>query len=75
MYHGRPPKISVINTVGCGDSMVGAFAVALEKELPAKEALKEAVAVATANAMNAETGNFRQEDYEKVIREITIETL
>src|SRR5699024_4647147 len=32
VYHGKPPKIKVVNTVGCGDSMVGAFAVGLKQQ-------------------------------------------
>ena len=73
IYHGKPPKLDVVNTVGCGDSMVAAFAVALEENLSPQEALKKAVAVASANAMTAETGNFKQKDYEKIIEGVTVE--
>ena len=73
VYHGKPPKLDVVNTVGCGDSMVAAFAVALEENLTPQEALKKAVAVASANAMTAETGNFKQEDYEQIIEGVTVE--
>lgn len=58
IFQGKPPKIKAVNTVGCGDSMVGAFAVALEKEHEPKEALKFAVAVASANALSPNTGDF-----------------
>lgn len=58
MFHGKPPKIMPVNTVGCGDSMVGAFAVAMERGDGAAEALKFAVAVATANALSPNTGDF-----------------
>ena len=48
IYQGKPPKIEIANTVGCGDSMVGAFAVALEKKMEPEAALKYAVSVASA---------------------------
>ncbi len=70
MFQGLPPKVDVVNTVGCGDSMVGAFAVAFERGMNPQESLKYAVAVATANAMSPNTGNFdpavMKEIYEKV---------
>lgn len=58
IYQAIPPKVEVVNTVGCGDSMVGAFAVALEQKKAPKEALKYAASVATANALSPDTGNF-----------------
>ena len=56
IYQGKPPKIEIANTVGCGDSMVGAFAVALEKKMEPEAALKYAVSVASANALSPHTG-------------------
>lgn len=58
VYHGVSPKVEAVNTVGCGDSMVGAFAVALERNYQPSQALKFAVAVGTANALSPDTGNF-----------------
>ena len=37
IYQGKPPKIEIANTVGCGDSMVGAFAVALRRKWNRKQ--------------------------------------
>lgn len=54
IFHGMPPKVEAVNTVGCGDSMVGAFAVAFERSYTEEEALRYAVAVASANAMSPE---------------------
>jgi len=58
IYLGRPPKIDVVNTVGCGDSMVGAFAVALKRGYESRQALRFAVAIAAANALSPSTGYF-----------------
>lgn len=58
VFQGIPPKVEVENTVGCGDSMVAAFAVAFSREYEPEEALAYAVSVATANAMSPNTGDF-----------------
>lgn len=58
IFRAKAPKAKVVNTVGCGDSMVGAFAVAFERKYTPEEALKYAVAIASANACSPETGNF-----------------
>ena len=75
MFQGRPPKISVVNTVGCGDSMVGAFAVALEKKETPQECLKYAVAVASANAMSPKTGCFEKKNFEEIFKGVEVKKL
>lgn len=70
VIQGRPPKIEVVNTVGCGDSMTAAFAVGLSRGYSIEETLRYAVAVSAANAMTMQTGNFRQEDMEKILPEV-----
>jgi len=75
IFLGKPPKVEVVNTVGCGDSMVGAFAVSLERGDTPKEALRHAVAVATANALSPNTGDFKQEQYQELIKNVTVEQL
>lgn len=75
VYTARPPKIQAVNTVGCGDSMVGAMAAALERGYGVEEMLRYAVAVSSANAMNLETGYFRQEDMEENLKQVTVEKI
>lgn len=72
-FLGRPPKVEAVNTVGCGDAMVGALAVALHRKYKPKKALQFAVAVAAANAMSPNTGDFAPEDCEKLLGEVTVE--
>lgn len=72
IYQGKPPKIEVANTVGCGDSMVGAFAVALEKKMEPEAALKYAVSVASANALSPHTGRFDPKDRDEIIKNVEI---
>lgn len=75
VFQGKPPKIEAENTVGCGDSMVGAFAVALSRNYEPKEALKYAVSVATANAMSPNTGDFDLKNSEKIREKVEIISL
>lgn len=75
IFHGVPPKIKPVNTVGCGDSMVAAIGVALQNGSSPQDALAYGVAVATANALSKQTGNFSQEDYQRIIGQVTISEL
>lgn len=72
VFQGKPPKVDVVNTVGCGDSMVGALAVALERRQKPGEALRFAVAVATANALSPHTGDFKPEVCEEIVDKVQI---
>lgn len=71
IYHGKPPKLTPVNTVGSGDSMVAAFAVGFARGYKIEESLKFAIAVSAANTLTMTTGSFDEEDrkalYEKVI--------
>lgn len=75
IYHGKPPKIQVVNTVGCGDSMVGGLAVALKRNYRAEEALRYAVAVSAANALSPNTGDFDPVEYQKIYDKVVVEKL
>ena len=71
----NPPKIEVVNTVGCGDSMTAAFAVGLSRGYSIEEKIRYAVAVSAANAMTMQTGNFRQKDMERILPEVEIKRI
>lgn len=75
MYHGLPPKIQPVNTVGCGDSMVGALAIGLSKNETPEQCLRYAIAVGTANALSPYTGHFEQEDFERIYQEVQIQVI
>lgn len=72
IFQGKPPKVDVVNTVGCGDSMVGALAVSLHRKDDPEKALRFAIAVAAANAMSAGTGNFEPETAQKLFDKVEI---
>lgn len=67
VYEGNPPEVPVVNTVGCGDSMVAAFAVGMSRGYDVAEALQFALAVSSANAMCKQTGFFYPADLQKIM--------
>ena len=73
IFHGKPPVLTPVNTVGCGDSMTGAFAVAMERKMKPEEALGYAVAVSAASAMSPLTGHFDPAVYEKIAGDVVVE--
>jgi tagatose 6-phosphate kinase len=75
VFHGMPPKITPVNTVGCGDSMVGALAVALARKLAVREALRYGVAVSAANALTMATGSFEAVDLEEMLGKVDVEKI
>lgn len=75
VFHGKPPKITPVNTVGCGDSMVGAFAVSLARKLPIEEALRYSVAVSAANALTMATGSFKLNDMRNLLPDVIVNRL
>ena len=75
VYHGKPPKIKVVNTVGCGDSMVAAFAVAMERGYSNIDSLRYAISISAANAMTFSTGSFNYKDADNIFKNITIEKI
>ena len=75
VFHGMTPDIRVVNTVGCGDSMMAGFAVSMVRRVPMEQAVRYAVAVSTANALTKETGFFRQGDLAALLEQVSVERL
>ncbi|MBU3146119.1 1-phosphofructokinase [Clostridium sp. CF012] len=65
-------KVEVKSTVGAGDSMVAALAVAVQEDYSFEEAMKLACATSTANVMTEGTQTGRFVDIERLKNEITI---
>lgn len=61
VFHAKAPKIRAVNTVGCGDSAVAAFAMALEKGLDSEHMLRLCIGIATANATTLESAVIAKE--------------
>nr|WP_263324379.1 1-phosphofructokinase [Neobacillus sp. Marseille-Q6967] len=72
IYHGKPPRLQPINTVGSGDSMVAALAVGLAREYSIEEMLRYAIAVSAANTLTLTTGSFKEEDMKEIYDQVSI---
>ncbi len=72
VYHGKPPKINTVNTVGCGDSMVAGFAVGIQRGYSIEEMIKFAVSVSSANALTMETGYFEEHHRKKLFDKVKV---
>ncbi len=75
VFLGRPPALAAVNAVGCGDSMVAAFAVACRRGYGAEESLRFAVAVSAASAADPRTGYFAREEFERIFPRVSVEKL
>lgn len=75
IYQAEVPKIDALNTVGCGDSMIAAFAIGLEKGQTVPEILRYASAVSAAAALREETGYFRMEDMQRLLPLVRVQRL
>lgn len=74
-YRATVPPLPVVNTVGCGDSMVAGFAVALRRGYGPAEMLRYAAAISAANALTMPTGFFEQRDLEALLPQIVIDEI
>lgn len=68
------PK-EIVNTVGCGDTLLGAFLGAQAKGAPPEEALPLAVATATASALRTTAGKFDQDRRDALLKQTTCRRL
>lgn len=75
IFHGIPPRLPVANPVGCGDSMVAAFAVAYQRGYPPQKSLRYAVAVSAANACSEQTGYFEKMEMERIYPQVKVREL
>jgi len=72
VYQGVTPDIPVVNTVGCGDCMLGGFAVGFARGYGLEDTIRFALAAATANALTKETGHFRLDDLNRLLGQVEV---
>lgn len=65
-YHGVAPAVEARSTVGAGDCMVAASAVALSMGFCMEALLKSAIAAGTAAVFGEGTGQLTRENYDKI---------
>lgn len=67
--------VSVVNTEGSGDSVVGGLLYALEHKYDFESAIKLAIAAGTANAMETKTGFVKRERVFEIVKTIKMTKL
>lgn len=75
IYKGVPPRIPIVNTVGCGDSLVAGYAKALVRGYPPEETARLAIAVSAANALSMEPGHFEASALKDMLNQTIVERL
>lgn len=73
ILYAKAPKIKVVNTVGCGDCVVAAFAMGYLKKMSSEEMVRHCVALSAANATTLESAVIPKEKAEELLSEIEIE--
>lgn len=75
VFFAPTPEVDVINTVGCGDTLLGAFAGATTLGETPQQSLAIAVATAAASAANKASAVFDKALAEKLIKQTEIQTI
>ena len=70
-----PPQVTVINTVGTGDSAVAGFIFGLANGWPLLESLKYAVAAGTATTLQPGTALAQREDIERILPQVIVKNV
>lgn len=68
-WRARPPQLKTVSSVGSGDVMLGRLTHALTLGLGEGEALREAVAAASANALSAGGARFTLSEHAQVLEQ------
>lgn len=73
ILYARAPGIKALNTVGCGDSVVAAFAMAYAEGLGGEELLRYCVGLSAANATTLESAVIPMERAQELMDEVKVE--
>ena len=71
VYRGTTPDIKIVNTVGCGDSLVAGYVTGIIRKYSFEDRIKLAMAVSTANALSREIGSFKKSDLDDLLNKVT----
>ena len=72
-WHAQGPRVRVVSTVGSGDSFLGGFLSALDAGKDWPDALRDAVAAGTANALSAGGGQFAFQEFKDIRKQVQIQ--
>lgn len=69
------PKVKAVNPVGSGDSLVGGFAVGIERNYPIEKIIALGAACGTANAMIKENGWVEMKTVNEIMEKVKIQRI
>jgi 1-phosphofructokinase family hexose kinase len=72
-WYAQGPRVTVVSTVGSGDSFLGGFVNALDNGRDYPDALCDAVAAGTANTLSAGGGQFAFQEFKELRKQIQIQ--
>ncbi|SEH44664.1 MULTISPECIES: 1-phosphofructokinase family hexose kinase [Atopobiaceae] len=75
VFRGIAPAIEVVNPVGAGDTMVGAFAVGIARGMAPDAQLAYAMSCASANCLSPSTGHFDMGVARDLLSRTTVEKI
>ena len=73
IFFAKAPKVTAVNTVGCGDSAVASFVMSMLAGDEKEAVVKRAVAVSAANATTLESAVIPVETMEELYEKIEVE--
>lgn len=72
-WHVQGPLVQIVSTVGSGDAFLGGLVNALDRDSVWPEALCDAVAAGTANALSAGAGQFALQEFQSIREQVRIQ--
>ncbi len=72
VLYARAPKVKAVNTVGCGDSAVAAFAMAYESGMDRQELLRYCAGISAANACTLESAVIPEDKAKELMEKVEI---
>ena len=72
-WHAKGPRVRVVSTVGSGDAFLGGLLSALDAGKDWPDALRDAVAAGTANALSAGGGQFALQEFQDIRKQVQIQ--
>ena len=75
VYWVKPPKIKVVNPVGCGDAFIAGFLWGIYQKQTFSESMQFAVATGTMNALSLQPGDVRQRNLKRILRRVKVQAL
>ena len=71
----KPPSVKPLNTVGCGDALIGGFIFAHKKKFSFDKCIKIAVATGTANTLSIQPGKFTNAKVVEMAKRVKIKEI